>query len=85
MVRTQIQLTEQQARALKQLATAQDVSVAELIRQGVEHILTQRQVVSQEERRRRAILVSGRFRSDVHDLGSDHDRYLAEAYRHDLH
>lgn len=36
MIRTQIQLTEEQARALKALAAARHVSVAELIRQSVD-------------------------------------------------
>ncbi len=35
MIRTQIQLTEQQAHALKALSQAQGVSIADLIRRGV--------------------------------------------------
>jgi hypothetical protein len=36
MVRTQIQLTEKQAKALKKPASSHQLSMAELIRQGVE-------------------------------------------------
>ena len=36
MIRTQVQLTEEQARALRNLASARQVSVAELIRQSVD-------------------------------------------------
>ena len=38
MIRTQIQLTEAQARTLKALASARQSSVAELIRQSVNHL-----------------------------------------------
>ena len=36
MVRTQIQLTDEQARAIKRIASAKGVSVAEVIRRAVE-------------------------------------------------
>ena len=39
MVRTQIQLTEEQARRLKALAAEQGVSMAELIRRSVDTVL----------------------------------------------
>jgi hypothetical protein len=33
-----------------------------------------------EELKRRALAVSGRFRSGLKDLSSEHDRYLEEAF-----
>lgn len=81
MVRTQIQLSEAQFKALKALAAAQNKSMAELIRQAVDTLLGSVIAVDQDERKRRAIAIAGRFRSDVPDLGSNHDRYLAEAYQ----
>ena len=39
MIRTQIQLSEKQAKALKSLAAGRNVSVAELIRQAVDEAL----------------------------------------------
>lgn len=38
VIRTQIQLTEQQAQPLQALAKRRGVSMAELIRQGVDHL-----------------------------------------------
>ncbi len=38
MIRTQIQVTEAQAQTLKALASARQSSVAELIRQSVDHL-----------------------------------------------
>jgi hypothetical protein len=80
MVRTQIQLSEEQSKALKELAAREDKSVAELIRMSVDALLMTKQAVSSQERRRRALAVAGKFRSGDRDLASDHDQYLAEAY-----
>ena len=80
MVRTQIQLTESQAEALKKLASQKKVSVAEIVRRGVDIVLTQELVCDPEEIRRRAIAAAGAFRSDKSDVSERHDDYLAEAY-----
>lgn len=80
MIRTQIQLTEEQARSLKRLASEQQVSVAELIRQSVDHFVRASQGPSIEERKRRAIAAVGRYRSGCPDLSEEHDLYLTEAY-----
>ena len=78
MVRTQIQLTEQQARALKEMAARRAVSVAELIRQCVQRLLEERE---EEEKWRRALSIGGRYRSGHADISTNHDKYLVEGYR----
>jgi hypothetical protein len=80
MVRTQIQLTEEQAEALKSLAAEQRVSVAELIRQSVDQLIQSTENLSRTERRKRAMSVVGMFHSGQHDISSRHDDYLAESY-----
>lgn len=80
MVRTQIQLTEEQARLLKKLALARHLSVAELIRQAIDIAIKTSTVIDAEERRKRAIDAAGRFRSGLHDLSAGHDKYLEEAF-----
>jgi len=80
MVRTQIQLDEKQAEALKRIAAAQKVSMAEIIRRGVDLYLKTSLSISDDERRQRAIRTSGKFRSGKGDLAKNHDAYLAEAY-----
>ena len=79
MVRTQIQLTKEQLAALKRLAAERGVSVAELVRQGVEVVLREAST-DLEERRRRAMSIAGKFRSGLTDLSVRHDDYLAEIY-----
>lgn len=80
MVRTQIQLDEKQAEALKRIAAAQKVSMAEIIRRGVDLYLKTSLSISDDERRQRAIRASGQFRSGKGDVAKNHDAYLAKAY-----
>lgn len=82
MVRTQIQLTEDQARHVKRVATERGVSMATVIRQGVDLLLRSAETaVTDDERADRAVLAAGRFRSGGGDGAVDHDRHLREAYR----
>lgn len=78
MVRTQIQLTEEQAKALKRLAHSQHVSMAELIRGAVNDLIRKDVASNFEEKRERALSIAGRFSSGKHDISEKHDRYLVE-------
>lgn len=80
MIRTQIRLTEGQARTLKQLARQHQCSVAELIRRSVDLYLATSGELPLDQRYERAMAVVGKYRSGDADLGRNHDRYLAEAY-----
>ncbi len=80
MVRTQTQLTEDQARALKKLANTEGKSVAELIRISVDAMLASKINITDDERRNRALAAVGKFRTGDTDLAQEHDRYLAEIY-----
>jgi hypothetical protein len=77
MVRTQLQLPEEQARALRELAAERGVSVAELIREAVEQMLRE---CHNDELWRRASSLIGRYRDDATDASVNHDAYLDEAY-----
>ena len=80
MVRTQIQLTDAQAQALKELAAAEGKSMAELVRDGVDDLLRARGTVDRQAVKARSIAANGRFKSSVRDLGSKHDDHLADAF-----
>lgn len=80
MVRTQIQLTEEQSRILKRMALERGVSMAELIRQSVDQFVRSRGKLTPEQIRQRALSVVGIGSSGVTDLGQNHDHYLDEAY-----
>jgi hypothetical protein len=77
MVRTQIQLTETQARRLKKIAMDTGASVAEVIRRAVDNMLQRIPKESSEERIRRALEIVGKFRSGRRDVSQKHDGYLA--------
>ena len=80
MKRTQIQLTEQQARALKAQARMEERSVAELVRESVAEYLGRRRSVDTLDLLSRAHGLKGRFRSGHGDLAVAHDRYLDDAF-----
>ena len=69
MIRTQVQLTAEQAQASRRLAARSGVSVAELVRRSVEPLL-QGGPDDVEVRYRRAAAVVGRFRSDRGDVAT---------------
>lgn len=77
MVRTQIQLTEQQARTLKRLAAERGTSMAALIRDAVERLSGELEARDPRERARAAI---GAFAGDGANTAEDHDRHLDEIY-----
>jgi len=77
MIRTQVQLTEEQFRKLKRVAAERRVSMATLVREAVDRSFTQD---DRARRRARAIAVVGKFRSGERDVGRNHDRYLADAF-----
>ena len=80
MVRTQVQLTESQMKALRQASAETGKSIAELIRQGVDRYLAGKNAPSREERIKRAIKAAGKFSSGLKDVSTNHDKYLADAY-----
>ena len=80
MVRTQIQLTEIQAERLRRLSATRGVSLAELIRQGVDAVLASDIQIDGAERRRRALAAAGRHGSGKKDGSRKHDHHLAEAF-----
>jgi hypothetical protein len=77
MIRTQVQLTEEQAQALKKLSAQTGLSIAELIRRALTPFLRDG-LNGAEERRRRALAISGRFHSGHTDIAEEHDKYLDE-------
>ncbi len=78
MIRTQIQLTEEQAVALKKLAAAENRSMADLIRESVETYMASGPPEEAGPAREEALELIGRYRSGMADLAKEHDRYLSE-------
>ncbi len=80
MVRTQIQLTEEQAKKIKKIAASRGVPMAEVIRNAVEAVIRSGAGSVSEERRERALNIAGKFRSGKRDVSRRHDAYLTESW-----
>jgi hypothetical protein len=78
MIRTQIQITSEQARALKRLAAREGKSVAELIRISVDSLLRAGGIKDYEVLRRKASEAAGKL-NGPETLSANHDDFLAEA------
>ena len=90
MIRTMVQLTEEQMKALKELAKARKTSVSKLVRESVaQYMVVMPREASREEKRLRALKFieyieqhPEKFR-DIEgktDVAVNHDKYLAEIY-----
>jgi Ribbon-helix-helix protein, copG family len=78
VIRTQIQITSEQARALKQLSAKEGKSVAELIRISINAMLQVGGIKDQDGLRHKAIAAAGRL-SGPENLAANHDEFLAKA------
>jgi hypothetical protein len=79
MIRTQIQITEEQAAVLRTMSADRRRPVAELIRMSIDFFLQREAGISADRKRARARSAAGRFASSLPDVSSEHDKYLAEA------
>lgn len=79
MVRTQIQLTERQAKSVKALARAEGISAAEVIRRAIDELIQSKPMLDSADKRARALRVVGRFRSGRSDVSRNHDAYFSKA------
>jgi predicted metal-binding transcription factor (methanogenesis marker protein 9) len=80
MKRIMVQVTEEQYRTLKEMSAEYKVSISELVRDGVDAVARHASQISHEERKRRIMALSGKYR-DVQgaaDVSQNHDRYLNE-------
>ena len=80
MIRTQIQLTTEQAEQLRALSVRLHVSSAEVVRRLVDQAGRTAVMLPDQERRARALSVIGLFSSGREDVSAEHDRYVAEAF-----
>ena len=84
MIRTQIQLTEEQHRWLKRWAKDRGISLSEAVRRSVDQLAAEEMTEERRSHRvRKALSVLGKYSdpAGASTIGRDHDTYLADAYR----
>ena len=79
MVRTQVQLTAAQAELLRRMSSERGVSIAALLREAIDLWAAAAGVLSEDERRERAIQGIGVVKGGPEDLSARHDDYFAES------
>jgi len=80
LVRTQIQLTESQARDLKACARSENRSVSDLVRESVAEYLARQPVRDRRALLAKASALTERFHSGHSDVAENHDEHLAQIY-----
>jgi hypothetical protein len=80
MIRTQIQITEEQAARLRAMSAERRQPVAELVRLSITSFLQNEVGISGERKRARAKAAAGKFASSLADVSAEHDKYLTEAF-----
>ena len=81
MIRTQIQLTEEQYKILKNISAKKNISIAEVVRESITFYSTGKCMIGDEEKYRKAINSVGKFKSGKKDISIKHDKYLAEDFK----
>ncbi len=79
MVRTQVQLTDEQHKKLRALAAKRGVSLAEIVREGVDEVL-KREPTQDSWGKLWSVVGSCHDGSEVKDVARNHDRYLKDAF-----
>lgn len=81
MIRTQVQLREEQSVTLRELAAKRNLSMAELMRMAIDRFLQAEGYRPRIERWERAREVFGRYsQGDGAAVSEEHDAYLTEIY-----
>jgi hypothetical protein len=79
MVRTQIQLTEEQAEKLREIAMENRESIASLIRRAIDQFLLSGKL-DKTRLYNQAKSIVGKHKSEKDDISIEHDRYLDEDF-----
>ena len=80
LIRTQMQLRDDQLEALRRLSGASGRSMSALIRGAVDQMLASRRTLPATELKARGLGVVGRFASGDDTGAEEHDRHLSRAF-----
>jgi hypothetical protein len=80
MVRTQVQIQEDQINWLRSKARDKGVSVSQLIREGIDLYRSQEESLPREKMEK-ALAAVERFSSGLSNISARHDEYLSDAFK----
>jgi hypothetical protein len=80
MIRTQVQLTDEQAARVKELAHASNESMAAIIRKALDQFIL-KQEPDRRTLYRQALATVGKYKAGTPDISIEHDRYLEQEFR----
>ena len=81
MPRAEVELTDEEAHRLDEVATSKGQTVAEVLHESVREYLGKASPGSDRAlAKQHALAIIGKFRSPVSDLASNHDRYLEKDF-----
>lgn len=80
MIRTQIQFTQEQWKALKKIAAYRHVSISEIVRESVDQVIRSPENQEIDEYQRLCVEIVGKYQSGLSDISANHDKYLSEIY-----
>ena len=80
MIRTQIQLTDEQATRVKELAHTSNESMAAIVRKAVDQFIL-KQEPDRRTLYRQALATAGKYKARKPDISIEHDRYLEQEFR----
>ena len=80
MIRTQIQLSEEQSSQLKEMAHESDESMAAIIRKALDQFLLKQQP-NRRTLYRQALEIVGKYRAGFPDISMEHHSYLEEEFK----
>ena len=84
MKRTQVLLTEEQHKILKNISSEKNISMAAVVRECVTHytaVLTSKPMTGEDEKIKKALNVAGRFVAGDSNISVNHDDYLKEYFK----
>jgi len=79
MKRTQVQLTEEQAEYLEEMAEKEGVSKAEIIRRALDRWVLEKGSLEENQRWKQSLEAVGCLTDDS-DVAVQHDQYLTDGY-----
>lgn len=76
MRRTQILISEEQHKLLKDISRRNNISMAEAVRECITYYEKNKPLISDEKKHKKLLNMAGKYSSGLGDLAKNHDKYI---------